>query len=162
MLQIALLVAILIGIVIAVFSCFAMVASGSGYTPSNAGNYIEVDNTIRALDASIQEADSQMEEMEKLAASVFEELEGKYQELLFLYGLIDEKKKEASALYAQKVVPLPVGAVRAEEKRERILLNSPNAKKILDMRDQGMDVMQIAKKLGMGQGEVKLILELSK
>jgi len=160
--QIALLIAIVIGVVIAVFSCYAMVAGG-GYTPSNAGNYVEVDNTIRALDASIQEADASMEEMEKLAASIFEELEGKYQELLFLYGLIDDKKKEAAAMYAQKAAPEPAIVVaKSEAKKERILANSPNARKILDLRDQGLDVPQIAKKLSVGQGEVKLILELSK
>jgi len=46
--------------------------------------------------------------------------------------------------------------------RSRRRLQSPRAKKILELQAEGLDVSAIAKKLGIGKGEVSLILELGK
>jgi len=112
------------------------------------------DGVIKNIGASIEEADSAAEELHKLAGSVMEELDNKYQELLFLYNLIDEKKKESRADH--------VGAAVKKEKPPRKTLAHPRQQEIMSLVNGGSTVAEIAKKLGMGQGEVSLILELGR
>ena len=113
----------------------------------------ETASAITAIGASVEEADNAAEELHKLAGSVMEELENKYQELLFLYNLIDEKKKETYNNYKNN----DSGAKRGERKKT---LKHPRQQEIQALVDEGVKIPEIAKRLGMGQGEVSLILEL--
>ena len=145
--QILLLAAAVVGVILAAASFFIQSKTGSAED-----KFDGADNVLKAVGASVEEADNAAEELHKLAGSVMEEMEGKYQELLFLYNLIDEKKKEISAGGWNS------GAKREPAKKKP--LKHPKQQEILRMVGEGMAVADIAKELGMGQGEVNLILEL--
>jgi DNA-directed RNA polymerase specialized sigma subunit len=110
---------------------------------------------IRAISASVSEADQTMEEINKAAQTIFEELEDKHQELLFLYNMIEERKNEEVG---------PASDIIFSDTRQKRLDSYKNPKlgKIRALYDQGMTEEEIAKTLGIGQGEVKLILSIGK
>ena len=110
---------------------------------------------IRAINASVSEADQVMEEINKTAKTIFEELEDKHQELLFLYNMIEERKNDEIG---------PVSDIVYSDARHKRSDNYKNPKlgKIKTLYDQGMTEEEIAKTLGIGQGEVKLILSIGK
>jgi len=110
---------------------------------------------IRAINASMSEADQTMEEINRTAKTIFEELEEKHQELLFLYNMIEERKNEEVS---------PASEIIYNEPRPKRPDNFKNPKlgKIRALYDQGMTEEEIARTLGIGQGEVKLILSIGK
>ena len=110
---------------------------------------------IRAINASMSEADQAMEEINRTAKTIFEELEEKRQELLFLYNMIEERKNEEVGPTSDIVFN------DARPKRPENLKN-PKLGKIRALYDQGMTEEEIARTLGIGQGEVKLILSIGK
>ena len=111
--------------------------------------------TMRAINASMSEADQTMEEINNTAKKIFEELEDKHQELLFLFNMIEERKNEEIG---------PASDVIFNDIRQKRPDNYKNPKlgKIRALYDQGMTEEEIAKTLGIGQGEVKLILSIGK
>lgn len=111
------------------------------------------ENIIEAINSSIGSADDSMEELNKMSESIFKELEGKYQEFLFLYQMLDEKQKEI----AEKRIDLQVDSEIPKKE-----IQDPRLKKILKLKKEGLSYSEIAKKLDMGQGEVKLMAELGK
>ena len=139
--------------------------------------YTQLADKLDAFDTSLSEADSAIAELDGKSRAVFQELDDKYRELLFLYNMIDEKKaaledaparsprtdsaKTARARLAADTIGKPRVDVVVDD-RSRRRLQSPRAKKILELQAEGLDVSAIAKKLGMGKGEVTLILELGK
>ena len=170
--DIVLFITMLIGIAFIAFSWFMPKKEDKSYST----DYLEIENTIRAVDQSVKEADSAIENLNRLSTSVFEEFEQKYQEILFLYSLMDEKKKEIADIYAK---PLPSTSSESDSgvetpseepvlvlEQERLTpvapLRHPNYDEIMKLSDEGMPVAEIAKELDMGQGEVKLIIELGK
>jgi len=110
---------------------------------------------IRAINASMSEADQTMEDINRTAKTIFEELEEKHQELLFLYNMIEERKNEEAD---------PASDIIFNEARPKRPENMKNPKlgKIRALYDQGMTEEEIARTLGIGQGEVKLILSIGK
>jgi len=110
---------------------------------------------IRAINASMSEADQTMEEINKTAKAIFEELEEKHQELLFLYNMIEERKNEETGSAPEIIFSEP-RPKRADN------IKNPKLGKIRALYDQGMTEEEIAKTLGIGQGEVKLILSIGK
>ena len=110
---------------------------------------------IRAINASMSEADQTMEEINKTAKVIFDELEEKHQELLFLYNMIEERKNEEAGSASDLIFN------DTRPKRSDSYKN-PKLGKIRALYDQGMTEEEIAKTLGIGQGEVKLILSIGK
>lgn len=123
-------------------------------------------DTLLDSDDPAGEAISEFDDMSK---SVFKEFDNKYQELLFLYSLIDEKQKKIEngyttanfhlkdqardlAKYA-KQVDLTIG----DNKKMDI---NPKFSNIIRMYKEGQTVEEIARKLDMGKGEVELIVTL--
>jgi len=145
--QIFLIAAAVTGVALVIASFFMQGAQKPGDD-----NYIRVAENLRTLNASVEEADNAAEELHKLTDSAMKELDNKYQELLFLYNLIDEKKKELYTIYKE------TGA--RPEPRVKKPLKHPKHQEIKNLLGEGLAVNEIAKKLGMGQGEVSLILEL--
>ena len=78
--------------------------------------------------------------------------------MLFLYNLIDEKKKETYADYKDAGQKSGAGPKR-DTTRKRAVVH-PKHQEIVSLVSQGVALPDVAKKLGMGQGEVSLILEL--
>ena len=171
--------------------------------------------TDKTLDVSFEAC---VTEINKLGTLVRSELDAKYKELLFLYGLIDEKIKEVNGLIEQseKLISKASSAVSADEppatappaflfvdedeweqgdthhfppeveavpKNEMVFpvkMDSPHVmareyrktkktprfineahKKIWVLYEEGKEVPEIAKELGIGQGEVTLILNIA-
>ena len=103
------------------------------------------------------DVDTAMNELDGLARSVLGQVEDKYQELLFLYSLIEEKEKS--------IVGLPSGEAIENTPKARQLTSGIKSRKldeIMSYKEDGMSVADIAKHMGIGQGEVRFILEMGK
>jgi len=157
-LSIVILTAIVIGIGFIIFSIIQF------RKPEESSNN-QLDKTMQKLVTAIGEADDAIEEINKLSGGVLEEINVKYQELLYLYSLIDEKEKQLSSTY--KKVDISVNDISGMNTLVRapniaFNINNPKHKQIMDLSSSGLNVSEIAKRLNLGQGEVRLILQLGK
>jgi len=105
--------------------------------------------------ASIPETDHAIDEINNTGAQILGELDDKHQELLFLYNMIEDRKKDEIGSVSELV------ANDSQIKPSESFKN-PKLGKIRALYDQGMTEEEIAKTLGIGQGEVKLILSIGK
>ncbi len=108
------------------------------------------------LNKAIDDADNAIEELNKLCSDAFDEFEEKYQEMLFLYQMIEEKKKEEFSSEEN------LNFIVSNKEKNKSNYSNPKLKDIRKLQKQGLSIPEIAKKLNMGQGEVKLISELGK
>lgn len=126
--------------------------------------------------------------MDEFSRQILSKIDANHQEVVFMYNLLGEKENELKELMTGKVTPEedgdtfmpeePVmeqeeepdaelekdaldeifkeqwGASEEEPDREKI------NRKIKKMQEQGQSVLEISKALDMGQGEVKLVLDL--
>ena len=126
--------------------------------------------------------------MDEFSRQILSKIDANHQEVVFMYNLLGEKENELKELMTGKVTPEedgdtfmpeePVmeqeeepdaelekdaldeifkeqwGASEEEPDREKI------NRKIKKMHEQGQSVLEISKALDMGQGEVKLVLDL--
>lgn len=127
----------------------------------------------------IEDADDAIEQLNSVSKSIFEEQEQKYQELLYLYQIIDDKKQELLNIF-DKITSIESKRDLNEDIKEESFkvtdINNKNDKEdengftvtdskhneIIDLYNSGHTVTQIAQQLNMGQGEVSLIIELNK
>lgn len=124
----------------------------------------------------IEDADDAIEQLNSVSKSIFEEQEQKYQELLYLYQIIDDKKQELLNVF-DKVTSVEFKENLNEDiKKESFKVTDINNKKdennfvatnskhneIIDLYNSGHTVTQIAQQLNIGQGEVSLIIKLNK
>lgn len=112
---------------------------------------------LNSLETSVTEADEAAGILEDMSKNIFKEFENKYQEMLFLYNLIDEKQKSLA-----KSAPAPMPAMPAElpafdGKKTGI---NPKYTNILEMSAAGKSPDEIARQLKMGKGQVALIINL--
>ena len=154
------LIAIIFGIGIVIFSIIK-------FKPEENSSTDDLDRTVEKLAASINDADNAIEEINKLSKSVLDEISIKYQELLHLYSIIDEKEKSLSSTYKQVDVSIqdtftPNKPARAKSPPDISSINNPKHREIIALSNSGMNVSEIAKRLNLGQGEVSLVLELGK
>ncbi len=91
--------------------------------------------------------DDKIEQLSSLGDSIFNEFDLKYEELLEMYKLIDEKEKKI--LGKSKVGNAIIDKKISKKGRE-----------IYKLEDQGIKNVEIAKKLNLGIREVDLILSL--
>ena len=133
---------------------FASVA----FSKSNAeaaDEYLE--NKLEVLGSSVNEADEAISELNDMSKNMMKELDNKYQELLYLYNLIDEKQKgfvPAAASSTSSSSPAPVAAKKA------MASINPKFARVLEMFETGKSIEDIAIEMDMGKGEVGLILNL--
>jgi len=116
---------------------------------------INIDAVNKLIDNSLADIDNAMGQLNSLSNDVFKEFEEKYQQLLFLYQLIDDKKEEVINLQHKSNIV-------NKRKRKNFKYNNPYLEEILKLQSQGLSIAEISKTLGIGQGEVKLIAELGK
>lgn len=123
-----------------------------------------IENKLKDMNMPETNPDYVYDEFSDLSNTVFKEMEEKHQELLFLYKLIDEKKNELSAFEVHKAVD------NLSSKGVDVSVNdnmppkykNPRLKEIIELKNSGLTVAEIAKKLDIGQGEVSLIMEIGK
>jgi hypothetical protein len=107
---------------------------------------------LDVLGSSVTEVDEAISELSDMSKNVFKEFESKYQELLFLYNLIDEKEKRIEALGTMQVA----GPLENTKKPDI----NPKFANVIEMHHTGKTVEEIARELDMGKGEIDLILTL--
>ena len=152
--QVVLFVCILIGIALVLFSLYLFIKRADDphtQTPNAA-------ETVTAIESAVRQIDQSMEELNDITKVLFDELNEKHQELLFLYALIDGKKTETAAQYTSKIDKIPHKKQKSSPKAR--LIENPRWRQIQALLAEGLPVSEIAKKLEMGQGEVKLMIEL--
>lgn len=120
----------------------------------------------------IEDADDAIEQLNGLSKSVFKQQEEKYQELLYLYQIIDEKKQELSEVWEKTISLETFRDISTKNGSNEILNNietannfvtsNPLYNEIIALYNEGMTITQIAKQLNIGQGEVSLMLELKR
>jgi uncharacterized membrane-anchored protein YhcB (DUF1043 family) len=170
-------ISIIIGFVVVIaFSMAAMFLMRR--REQNAPKSVDYAEAVRRVDAA---ADAALNELNKTAELVLKDIEEKYQTLLFLYELTEEKLQAASTVKqtAQTTAggrPLSDanrygdGVSRQEAfqaargKPERIkkpaAVNTKQAQ-VLKLYNEGMPAAEIAKSLDIGQGEVRLVIDLA-
>ena len=52
--------------------------------------------------------------------------------------------------------------MKKDNKKYNNTINNPKLKEIIKLREEGKNISEISKSLNIGQGEVKLIMELNK
>ena len=136
-------------------------------------NMERVERVLHVMD----NADNTADEIYKLSQDVVSEIDDKYQQLLYLYNMIDEK---AAKLDTAGVIDVRIGdgtlltaqneSQKAKEAMKAIVgekgINPGKMhekyKDIFELHSKGSDIAEIARTLNIGQGEVKLVLELGK
>jgi len=147
----------------------------------------DVEEAVAEMDKAM---DAALTEINKMGSLVQKELNDKYNEILFLYNLISDKQKEIHEegdivsemveqyLQTHKAQLQVLGADVLSKTQNATIINeqpevinppvksrpkfsNPRHEEIWNMRELGNNVATIAKELGMGQGEVKLILDLA-
>jgi hypothetical protein len=137
---------------------------------------------------TVEDADDAIEQLNTLSKHIFENQEQKYQELLYLYQMIDEKKQELLNIQEDsKHLSKDINILEDDhsieiQELEKQTLNSGTSIKIdelekskdglptkitkneqiLRLKNEGLSIIQIAKQLNIGQGEVSLVLELKR
>lgn len=157
MLDILIFISMLTGIALTLYSFFKIRAEG----PEK-----EKHADTESLSRYIEEADEAAEDLQKLSQGVIEEINGKYQELIYLYNLIEEKGKkltepEFNAYAGDTYEKLPQKSAEVSQPKTYFTHNA-RYEEIYALKKSGLNAGDIAKKLNMGQGEVALILELGK
>ncbi|MBE6011923.1 MAG: hypothetical protein E7234_05145 [Lachnospiraceae bacterium] len=157
MLDILIFISMLTGITLTLYSLFKIRSEGSEKEKST---------DTESLSRYMEEADEAAEDLHKLSQGVIEEINGKYQELIYLYNLIEEKEKkltipEFDAYAGDDYKKIPTKSKEASPPKTYFTHN-PRYEEIYSLKKSGLSTGDIAKKLNMGQGEVALILELGK
>ena len=110
----------------------------------------------KEIDAAISEVDETIAELNDTSRTIMKEFDYKYQELLFLYNLIDEKKKALVTFEEEAVLGDEAGTGAIEA-----IFQNPKIYEILQLQKRGLSVSEIAKTLEIGQGEVSMIISLA-
>ena len=131
---------------------------GAGAVSVSAGEYTSFnEETQTAIEKIDEVADKALQEINTTAQLALDELNEKYQEMIFLYNLLDEKIQRAE----QRDDSSNLKRERKNRPFAPPLLKNERMKQITSLRDEGLPMSEIAKSLGIGQGEVQLMLELS-
>jgi DNA-binding NarL/FixJ family response regulator len=163
-------ISIIIGFVVVIaFSMAAMFLMRR--REQNAPKSVDYAEAVRRVDAV---ADAALDELNKTADLILKDIEEKYQTLLFLYELTEDKLQAASLVKPEAQTPVTssrsYGNVSRQEAfqapREKPLRKKPmavNAKQaqVLKLHGEGLPVAEIAKELDIGQGEVRLVIDLA-
>ena len=135
------LIIIMLASVISSIICVVTLVKKSRYE-------IDIDARLKEFDEIFEEA---VTEINKIAALIDNEINEKYRTILFIYNLMEDKAMQ------------PVET--KEEPKEPENPPEPVSKasiydKARELFTEGQTVTEIAKTLGIGQGEVQLIIDL--
>ena len=101
---------------------------------------IDIDSRLEEFDQAFEDA---VTEINKIAAIIDNEINEKYRAILFLYNLMEDKVPTE----IKESKPEPVSKTSIYDKARELAIS-------------GHTVAEIAKTLGIGQGEVQLIVDL--
>lgn len=160
-LQIMGIVLMIVGIICIMYALVVF----SRNKPAAEEDYLEK-SILTSIEDKTDEIDKTIDEFDKVSGEVLTQLNEKYNELLFLYSLIDDKKAAMAGIRDNE----PQIAKKLSEFAELSQISADDGKKFKNAKhdevnnliEQGISVADAAKRLGIGQGEVRLILELGK
>lgn len=159
--QIIMIVLMVIGVVFLGISIF-----GNKFTKYNEQESTnnKINSANKNLDYSIEEGRRLVKSLNEMTEYIVNEIERKNKELLFLYELIEKKEKllNQSPIQGQKLVNEKHEVINNEIKNEENLNKSKDSNAILKLYNDGNSPIQIAKKLKLGIGEVKLMIDFHK
>lgn len=144
-----------------------------------------IEKVERGLD---KETNEKMMAIGEYSDTILEKMNQTHNEIMFLYSMLNDKHQELTELagslrqmsadihremeefqelrtdLAEQLEPQKdeKETVEAEEPQTRIEENYNHNEKILELHKQGMSFVDIAKQLGLGLGEVKLVVGLFK
>jgi uncharacterized membrane-anchored protein YhcB (DUF1043 family) len=168
-------ISIIIGFVVVItFSMAAMFLMRR--REQNAPQSVDYAEAVKRVDAV---ADAALDELNKTADLILKDIDEKYQTLLFLYELTEDKLQAVSSVKpeAQTMTGRSYGnagrntagvikqdAFQAPQKKpqrkKRAAVNAKQAQ-VLKLHGEGLPVAEIAKELDIGQGEVRLVIDLA-
>ncbi|MDR1705620.1 MAG: hypothetical protein LBS19_13175 [Clostridiales bacterium] len=159
---------VIVGVVLIIISFIKKKGEAEPLEDMRAPRAYVLEKKLEAMDTTISEADNVMTELGGMSQNMLKEMDSRYNELLFLYSLIDEKEKGITdtqhtikeAGPAGNPAVLSAGVTASAPVRPSPVINNPKLAEITEMKSRGMSVSQIAKELNMGQGEVSLILSV--
>lgn len=117
--------------------------------------------------ARIEEINQKILELNEYSEFMKAELEEKHKELLFLYQLVNEKDKELKKRHVE-VLPdqnRPVTGNSSEVLMPNQVVQQSamnHNRRIIELSEKGYSIAEIGKLLEIGQGQVKLVLDLYK
>lgn len=141
------------------------------YDRSNSSSNMEI--SLENVKKAIDQADLAIDDLNLLSEEIFKRFNQKQKEILFLYEAIENKKELPSN------IDLKVGIDESNnifnkhksmdgnfDNKEDIIIDNIEKNQMLpkinELLEKGLSVSEIAKSLNMGQGEVKLIIDLGK
>ncbi len=156
---------ILVNVVLIILLCVGFVFIVIGVlkkeTKDNDEFFIEAGQSIKLVKDAVKDADNAVEQLNLLTEDMLNEFDEKYQELIFLYQLIDDMKNLESKDYNSDFYENN-NDMKKDNKKYNNTINNPKLKEIIKLREEGKNISEISKSLNIGQGEVKLIMELNK
>ncbi len=156
---------ILVNVVLIILLCVGFVFIVIGVlkkeTKDNDEFFIEAGQSIKLVKDAVKDADNAVEQLNLLTEDMLNEFDEKYQELIFLYQLIDDMKNLESKDYTSDFYENN-NDMKKDNKKYNNTINNPKLKEIIKLREEGKNISEISKSLNIGQGEVKLIMELNK
>ncbi|MCL2752848.1 MAG: hypothetical protein FWE44_01710 [Defluviitaleaceae bacterium] len=135
-----------------------VIAASLGFG-KNSDEAKDITEKLDALEITVSEADETMSELNDMTKNAMKEFDAKYQELLFLYNLIDEKQKNVNGGSTAKPSRQSKSVDMIIDDSKKMSIN-PKFTNVLEMYKNGKGVEEIAKQLDMGKGEVGLIISL--
>ncbi len=161
---------IIVGSIITIISFF--IPNNQKVAQTNINDSEKLLSLDESLNKTVDDADNALENLNDMSKHIFNEFNDKYQEFLFLYQMLDDKKNEVATLYNRRVtydddgqeakVPQTASEFASSNQNSNLKHVLPRYNEIITLTDKGMSVAEIAKNLGMGQGEVNFILQLGK
>lgn len=152
-----------------------------------------IENHIKRLNQTISDADALVNLLDNFSKNIKQDLNTRYDEVLYLYTMVNDKKTEVLELINKKEPRLDVSKQgQAAVLKEYLLDNKINKtddyiqnnieefvasesnlvyqkldnlsrnEEIITLFDKGFPMAEIAKKLNIGFGEVKLIVDLNR
>lgn len=126
--------------------------------------------------------------VDEFSSQLLEKIEQNHKEVVFMYNMLDEKEKQLKTFVQERPKAIPKKTESAIEapKKVKAVLNNPTEptpkkaeqniaavsvaaieepvqdinKRIRQMYQSGKSILEISKEMGMGQGEVKLVIDL--
>ena len=160
-LQIIMIVLMVIGVVFLGISIFGN--KFINYNEQESTNN-KISTANKNLDYSIEEGRRLVKSLNEMTEYIVNEIEGKNKELLFLYELIERKEKllNQAPIQEQKLVNRKHEIINNKIENEENLNKRKDSNSILELYNEGNSPIDIAKKLNLGIGEVKLMIDFHK
>lgn len=166
-------ISVIVGIILVVISLILGVKRTEEIEMNQFDSTTEKQNELIKV---IEDADDAIEQLNSVSKSIFEEQEQKYQELLYLYQIIDDKKQELLNVFDKmtsmkfkedlnenvKEESFKVADIVNKEDENNFAVTNSKHNEIIDLYNSGHTVTQIAQQLNIGQGEVSLVIKLNK